>query len=136
MKSKVTSLDLLRGFAVIMVCFCHFGKPVSHGAIATELFSMLGNYGQYGVHIFFVISGFIIPFSLLKAKYELKDYFRFLYKRFLRLHPPYLVALFFTLLISAASYHARHLPNPEIHLLYLKVFSIYMRHQITRYSGH
>lgn len=112
-KSKVTSLALLRGIAVLLVCFCHFAKPISKGTVFPELFKLIGEYGQYGVHIFFVISGFVIPFSLHKAQYEIIDYFRFLYKRLLRLHPPYLVALAFTLLISAASYKYRHLQNPE-----------------------
>jgi len=112
-KSKITSLAVLRGVAVIAVCFCHLAKPVSKGTILPDLFHWVGEYGQYGVHIFFVISGFVIPFSLYKAKYEIIDYFRFLYKRLLRLHPPYLVALAITLIISAASYRYRHLPNPE-----------------------
>ncbi|MCX2481788.1 acyltransferase [Pedobacter sp. MC2016-15] len=119
-KSKITSLALLRGIAVVSVCFCHFAKPISKGTVAPELFRLIGEYGQYGVHIFFVISGFVIPFSLYRAKYELVDYFRFLYKRLLRLHPPYLIALSITLSIAAASYHYRHLPNPETPLTVLK----------------
>jgi len=111
--SKVTSLALLRGIAVLAVCFCHFGKPVSTGSIFPEFFRWLGEYGKYGVHIFFVISGFVIPFSLHKAKYTIRDYFLFLYKRLLRLHPPYIAGLIFTLIIAAASYHSRHLTNPE-----------------------
>jgi peptidoglycan/LPS O-acetylase OafA/YrhL len=73
----------------------------------------MGKYGEYGVHVFFVISGFVIPFSLYKAQYALKDYFLFLYKRFLRLHPPYIAGLIFTLILAAASYRSRHIPNPE-----------------------
>jgi len=112
-QSKITSLAILRGIAVLAVCFCHFGKPLSHGPVLPDIFAWLGEYGQYGVHIFFVISGFVIPYSLYRAKYEINDYFRFLYKRFLRLHPPYLVGLAITLMLAAASYHSRHIPNPE-----------------------
>jgi peptidoglycan/LPS O-acetylase OafA/YrhL len=112
-KSKVTSLALLRGIAVLAVCFCHFGKPVSAGSVFPDLFRIMGKYGEYGVHVFFVISGFVIPFSLYKAQYALKDYFLFLYKRFLRLHPPYIAGLIFTLILAAASYRSRHIPNPE-----------------------
>jgi len=112
-KSKVTSLGLLRGIAVLAVCFCHFGLPLSNSGMLSNLFGVFHDYGKYGVHVFFVISGFIIPFSLYKAKFELRDYFLFLYKRFLRLHPPYLVGLLFTLVLAAASYHSKHIPNPE-----------------------
>ncbi|MHB8208815.1 acyltransferase family protein [Mucilaginibacter sp.] len=52
--------------------------------------------------IFFVISGFVIPYSLFKANYELKHYFKFLYKRVLRLHPPYLAALLIILKVPVA----------------------------------
>jgi len=119
-QSKVTSLAVLRGVAVLLVCFCHFAKPISKGTVMPDLFTWIGEYGQYGVHIFFVISGFVIPFSLYKAKYEIKDYFRFLYKRALRLHPPYLIALAMTLIISGASYKYRHLSNPETPLTIFK----------------
>lgn len=118
--SKVTSLALLRGIAVLAVCFCHFGKPVSTGEVLPGLFKTVGEYGKYGVNIFFVISGFVIPFSLYKAKYAIKDYFLFLYKRLLRLHPPYIVALILTLVLAAASYHSRHIPNPETPLSIFK----------------
>lgn len=112
-KSRITSLAVLRGVAVLAVCFCHLGKPASTGLVMPGLFKWLEEYGQFGVQIFFVISGFVIPYSLHQAKYTIKDYFLFLYKRFLRLHPPYLVALAFTLVLAAVSYKSRHLSNPE-----------------------
>jgi len=119
-KSKVTSLALLRGIAVLAVCFCHFGKPVAAGNVLPGMFQWFSDNGKYGVHIFFVISGFVIPFSLWRAEYSINDYLPFLYKRLLRLHPPYLVALAITLIISAGSYYSRHLPNPETPMTILK----------------
>jgi peptidoglycan/LPS O-acetylase OafA/YrhL len=112
-KSKITSLGILRGVAVLSVCFCHFATPASKGTVLPAFFSVIEAYGRYGVHIFFVISGFIIPYSLEQSKYALDDYFRFLYKRVIRLHPPYLIALAFTLIVAGISYKLRHLNNPE-----------------------
>ena len=111
--NQLDSLVLLRGIAVLMVCFCHFGNALSNGHRFANLFEAFHNYGNYGVHVFFVISGFIIPFSLFKGKYGVNDYHRFLYKRFLRLHPPYLAALVLTLVIMYFSYKIRHIPFPE-----------------------
>ena len=111
--NQLDSLVLLRGIAVIMVCFCHFGGALSTGHIFSGLFEIFHNYGKFGVHIFFVISGFIIPFSLFKGKYHITDYPRFLYKRILRLHPPYLAALLLTLIIMYFSYRTRHISFPE-----------------------
>ena len=116
-KPKVNQLDslvLLRGIAVIMVCFCHFGDALSSGNHSfTTLFSYFHIYGKFGVQIFFVISGFIIPYSLSKGKYQFIDYPSFLYKRLLRLHPPYLLALATTLIVMYFSYKARHVAYPE-----------------------
>lgn len=93
MKNKLDSLDLLRGIAVLAVCFCHFGGALSSGNWLAEIFGYLHTYGKYGVHVFFVISGFVIPLSLNKSQYTINQYGHFLLKRFVRLHPPYLVAL-------------------------------------------
>lgn len=112
--NHLDSLVLLRGLAVIMVCFCHFGNPLSAGDhFFTNLFLLFKQYGKFGVEIFFVISGFIIPYSLYRGKYQLSDYFTFLYKRLLRLQPPYLLALFTTLVIMYFSYKTRHVAFPE-----------------------
>jgi peptidoglycan/LPS O-acetylase OafA/YrhL len=49
--------------------------------------------GHFGVQMFFVISGFIIPWSMYYAGYELKNFFRFTGKRLIRLEPPYMISL-------------------------------------------
>ena len=110
---KVNSLILLRGVAVLSVCFCHFGGALAKNNSLSAMFNIFHDYGKYGVHIFFVISGFIIPLSMDKARYSIKYYFRFLYKRAVRLHPPYLTALALTLLLIAVSNRAKHIPFPE-----------------------
>ncbi|MEH6406586.1 MAG: acyltransferase [Leeuwenhoekiella sp.] len=119
-KQQLDSLILLRVIAVIMVCFCHYGNALSEGHRFAGLFRIFSDYGNYGVHVFFVISGFVIPLSFARGNYKLYHYPRFLYKRFLRLHPPYLAALALTLIISFASYQVRNLPFPEDALSILK----------------
>ncbi len=111
--NKLESLNLLRGIAVLSVCFCHLGNALSSGHMFAELFKLFHEYGKYGVQVFFVISGFVIPLSLFKSKYNLSFYGKFLLKRLARLHPPYLVALGLSLLIGYAAFYARHLPFPE-----------------------
>lgn len=111
--TKITTLGILRGIAVLAVCCCHFAKPFEGENILFGLMPFAVSYGNLGVHIFFVISGFIIPYSLSKSKYTINNYFTFLYKRILRLHPPYLIALLFTLMVAGLSYKVRHIANPE-----------------------
>ena len=119
-KIELDNLILLRGIAILMVCFCHLGAPLSQGHILAKLFSNFSQYGKFGVHIFFVISGFVIPLSFYMGGYQIHDYWRFLMKRFLRLHPPYLAGLLVTLLIMFFSYKQRHMVFPEDTLSILK----------------
>jgi surface polysaccharide O-acyltransferase-like enzyme len=77
---RLDSLDLLRGMAVIMVCVCHFGGTLSFEDPNTSIFHAFGIYGRYGVHMFFVISGFVIPLSLYIGKFWISNYFTFLQK--------------------------------------------------------
>ncbi|MXV17369.1 acyltransferase family protein [Hufsiella ginkgonis] len=112
-RQKLDSLVLLRGIAVMSVCVGHLAKATAAGDPAWPVFNLLAAYGGYGVQVFFVISGFVIPLSLHQGKYQLSDYPVFLYKRLLRLHPPYLLALAITLLVTFLSYRVRGVAFPE-----------------------
>lgn len=92
-----STLDSLRGIAALSVCLFHFTGatlPKFGNDIARDFFS----WGWLGVEIFFVISGFIIPFILIKNKYHLKDIFSFLGKRIVRISPPAYVAMLLTII--------------------------------------
>jgi peptidoglycan/LPS O-acetylase OafA/YrhL len=52
-ESQLDVLVLLRGVAVLLVCFCHFGAPLSEGHAFASLFQWFDDYGKYGVHVFF-----------------------------------------------------------------------------------
>ena len=90
---RITNLDILRAIAALMVCLVHFlRKPLYEGTLIWDIFQ----YGKYGVDIFFVISGFVIPLSLLKCRFKIGDIFLFLKSRFIRLYPAYFIAAFLT----------------------------------------
>jgi peptidoglycan/LPS O-acetylase OafA/YrhL len=59
------------------------------------------------VTIFFVISGFILPYSLWKGGFKLSDYGRFILKRIMRLDPPYFASIAIAL---ATAYVATQFP--------------------------
>ena len=90
-KPIITSL---RAIAALMVCFYHFSFfQLVDGSYS--LFSdgdgilEIARLGKYGVHVFFLISGFIIPYVLYLNMYEIKTFGKFLAKRFIRLEIPY-----------------------------------------------
>jgi peptidoglycan/LPS O-acetylase OafA/YrhL len=100
---KVEVLDFLRGIASLGVCVGHIAF-VARLAHADVIFK----YGRLGVPVFFVISGFIIPYSLHAYQYEIRNYFTFILKRIVRLDPPYFATI---LLIIAMQYAAHVIPR-------------------------
>jgi peptidoglycan/LPS O-acetylase OafA/YrhL len=91
---RIGVINALRAFAALFVAWGHF--VAGQG----KYLSLSGKYGYLGVHIFFVISGFVIPWSLYRARYALRDYPRFLLKRNVRLYPPYLASIVITILAT------------------------------------
>ena len=53
--------------------------------------------------MFFVISGFVLPWSLWRARYTLRSFGRFVARRVVRLDPPYLVSVLLVLALAAAA---------------------------------
>jgi peptidoglycan/LPS O-acetylase OafA/YrhL len=92
------SIDYLRGIAALMVCFCHFRLSLPEFMRDTAK-----TYGELGVQVFFVISGYIIPYSLFRGGYRLADFGRFWLKRILRLQPALAAALALTFLLSISA---------------------------------
>jgi peptidoglycan/LPS O-acetylase OafA/YrhL len=85
---RLHSVDFLRGIASLGVCYLHLTFSLPPSWLGSS-----GYYGRLGVEIFFVISGFIIPYSLYKGGYRLRNYGTFMLKRMIRLDPPYLIAI-------------------------------------------
>lgn len=123
---------LLRGLAAMLVVL---GHSFSHGGLnlSPSLQHVLGNHGQIGVVVFFVISGFVLPYSL-HARYVLADYPRFLLRRLIRLEPVYLLGIGVAVAATWLQEHfghdtggAWHLEGGRLlaHLLYLVPFTKY-----------
>lgn len=85
-EKTILGVQYLRGFAALAVVLCHYASP--------EL-----NFGKNGVLVFFLISGFIIVYSLEKASYSINLFFKFLLKRSIRIDPSYFVTIVLTILL-------------------------------------
>jgi peptidoglycan/LPS O-acetylase OafA/YrhL len=95
MTSKNNQIEViigLRGLAAMMVVLFHFVVKTVDFVHDPAVIGVFGK-GDLGVQIFFVISGIVIPFSLIKAAYSYDKLGTFLWKRCLRIEPPYLVAV-------------------------------------------
>lgn len=128
------TVNFLRGLAALMVCFYHFTNHSDHHGMLLENGHWLQKAGEFGVHgvfMFFVISGFVIPLSLYKSKFELKRTRFFLMKRFIRIEIPYFASIVLSLLITLSFSVKNNTPfEVEIgrllsHLFYITPFTEY-----------
>jgi peptidoglycan/LPS O-acetylase OafA/YrhL len=110
--SRLVSIDVLRGIAVLAVLLNHLPHsarltaPGGAGEMVRSVFPAwvehVTRYGQFGVHLFLVISGFCIHMQWARraAQAGLDTEVRFgafWRRRLRRLYPPYFVALLFSL---------------------------------------
>jgi peptidoglycan/LPS O-acetylase OafA/YrhL len=102
------SIRIMRGIAASMVVLYHFGYSNSNFLAAFPSFGSLFRYGDLGVWMFFVISGFVIPYAMHSANYGMNEAWPFLLRRLVRLEPAYIVSL---LLAFALAYTAARTPG-------------------------
>lgn len=104
--ARLDHLDAIRGLAAMAVCLFHF----SHGGKLLPDYAFvdpIARNGYLGVEVFFILSGFVIPWMLWKTDYRLIDFGRFFTKRMVRLYPPFLVA---NLLIMGLNFASQKSP--------------------------
>jgi peptidoglycan/LPS O-acetylase OafA/YrhL len=100
---RIEIVEQLRGFAALFVAWFHFttGNP---GFLDDGPLRWSGKHAWVGVEVFFVISGFIIPWTMYQRRYRVsRHFFRFLLKRLLRLEPPYIAAIVLSVLLAYVS---------------------------------
>lgn len=95
---QIPIINNLRGIAALTVCLYHF-VYTTKDYITQETILNIFSFGQYGVQIFFVISGIVIPFSLFKSNYSILKFPNFFLKRIIRIEPPYILAVLLAILI-------------------------------------
>jgi peptidoglycan/LPS O-acetylase OafA/YrhL len=94
--NQLPIINTLRAIAALMVCVFHFSWHKDDSGTLFDENNIIRHYawqGHIGVYVFFVISGFVIPLSMWYGRYRLQDFFRFIAKRMVRLHPPFVLTL-------------------------------------------
>ena len=129
--NQIQSIEMLRGIASFMVLLYHLtNNPVY--IPANSALHIAGRWGWTGVEIFFIISGFVIPYAMYAKGYALRDFPVFFKKRIIRIEPPYLLSIILVLVlnfVSTLSPYYRGAPfsvdwaNVLGHVAYLNVFT-------------
>ena len=123
----IKQLDSIRTLAVILVIIAHW---------APKNFNKLFSFGNLGVNIFFVLSGFLITRILLNEKDKIEKeeikstkfsaIGRFMMRRSLRIFPIYYLMLF--VLYFGYNYLSNPIPTDlKYYVLYLQNFLYYFR---------
>lgn len=124
-------IDLLRGAAIFAVLILHFhlayhlDQSVLSNIFSAHFINSVASNGNYGVTVFFVISGFLITSTSLDRYKELGkiDMIGFYIFRFARIMPCLVLALSFI-----ALFNFLHIPifenNPNSTSLFLAIFSV------------
>lgn len=89
---RFTYVDALRGIAALSVLVYHFTgsliRNFPHNPLPKPIFSLL-SHGNMGVEVFFVLSGFVISYTLRNAWVTPGYVGRFALRRSIRLDPPF-----------------------------------------------
>jgi peptidoglycan/LPS O-acetylase OafA/YrhL len=117
LSGRVETVHSLRGLAALAVAFFHFSAGNPNFYVPPAL-KAIGAHGGLGVEVFFVISGFVLPYSLWRARYRLSpsNFGRFVWKRVVRLDPPYFATIGLILLLAYLSARAPGFRGAPFHL--------------------
>lgn len=112
-----------------MVCFFHLYCCNVNLFPTAGFLKSIFLYGYLGVPVFFMISGFIICYSL-PANYKLAQFKTFLLKRLVRIEPPYIASILLVIFLNYAGSFYSHVPlkfswvDFLCHFAYLNNFGI------------
>ena len=93
--NRLESIDFLRGIASLSVVLFHITHTKNFLNPEGIVYNLFKDGGEFGVIVFFVISGFIIPYSMDRSGYKIKDFKPFLFKRIIRIEPVYILSILF-----------------------------------------
>lgn len=132
-QNRFAFADGLRGLAALWVVFFHLSEGHHVDSLRSVLPNFINdilfNFGHLGVAIFFVLSGYVMAYTVQSSAVDTKLSIKFILRRFLRLTPPYYFAIIFAiaflLLKRISTQENVTLPSVSdffIHLLYLQEF--------------
>lgn len=132
-KNRYAFADSLRGIAALWVVLYHLfhGNHVQvlSNNIGSVLTAVLFEYGNLGVPIFFVLSGFVMAVTTSSKQMHASQCINFMIRRLVRLTPPYYFSILLSVLLLWVKYKTvdSSTPLPDVsaivaHMFYLQEF--------------
>lgn len=121
-KIRLQSLDIMRGLAALAVLLFHYSVILPRFAPAARPIPIAFEAGGYGVHLFFVVSGFVILMSLERSSAS-----QFLISRFTRLYPVYWLACLLTFAVLTSSHWITYSVSAGEFLINLTMMQSFVR---------
>src|SRR3954471_13418334 len=114
---RMLAMEGLRGFAVFLVFLQHFGYQALQmtepsGALKVML-AVFRSYGNQGVELFFVLSGYLISGTLIARQARFLPFMR---RRIQRIYPAFLVAISIYFIAVLAGPTADRIPSEPLAL--------------------
>ncbi len=116
-KKQLNEVYLLRGLASLMVCLYHLVVGNTDLFSSSNGLKKIFSFGYLGVETFFILSGYVICFSL-PQDFSYRDVKTFFVKRISRIEPPYVVSI---LLVVGLNLISHKITGTENHFDFLTV---------------
>jgi len=97
--ARSLEVDGIRACAALAVVFQHLALFTSAFGVFPHAAALASQYGQLGVPVFFVLSGFCVGTMWFKAP----DWRSFAWRRFVRIFPPYYASVLVVLVLRVAT---------------------------------
>ena len=121
------NLDGVRGIAALMVVIFHFFRfDITKTLPHLSIYQRLTEFGQHGVSLFFILSGFVITRILMNAKDKPHYFKNFYIRRALRIFPLYYSFLLLWYFVMPYFDHSEFIPFKLQIPFYLYVQNIFV----------
>nr|WP_319397843.1 acyltransferase [uncultured Carboxylicivirga sp.] len=134
--SYIPQLDGIRAIAALLVMHFHFFQAYQiYGNTILNLIQKTSVFGQTGVSLFFVLSGFLITRILVAAKEEAHYFRNFYAKRVLRIFPLYYVFLLLFYFIIIPYFENRQVSFKDMLVYFTYLQNIFLTFSNTPITG-
>jgi peptidoglycan/LPS O-acetylase OafA/YrhL len=120
---RLAGLDALRGLAALAVVLYHYTSAFPRKLAVDWDLALTVEHGNLGVHLFFIISGFVIMMTLERTRRPLD----FAVARFARLYPAYWAGVALTFTVATLAALPGYAPGPGTAVANLTMLQSFFR---------